>query len=70
MGQTETFGPFRSTTALPSTADIARTCGYFREVPCMDGARGAREENLTFSRNDTGAAMYPAFKRSRCGCWP
>jgi len=39
-------------------------------VPCMEGARGAREKNLTFSRNDTGAAMYPAFKCSRCGCWP
>jgi|GEM_PF-6608600 len=29
---------------------------------CMDGARGAREKNLTFSRNDTGAVMYPASK--------
>jgi hypothetical protein len=29
---------------------------------CMDGACGAREKNLTFSRNDTGAVMYPASK--------
>jgi hypothetical protein len=28
----------------------------------MDGARAAREKNLTFSRNDTGAVMYPASK--------
>jgi hypothetical protein len=28
----------------------------------MDGGRGAREKNLTFSRNDTGAVMYPASK--------
>src|SRR5919106_2541615 len=30
-----------------------RTCrrvSYVREVPCMDGARGAREKNLTFPR--------------------
>jgi hypothetical protein len=25
-------------------------------------ARGAKEKNLTFSRNDTGAVMYPASK--------
>jgi len=36
----------------------------------MDGARGAREKNLTFSRNDTGAAMYPASRCSRSGCGP
>ena len=35
-----------------------------------DRLRGAREKNLTFSRNDTGAAMYPAFECSRCGRWP
>ena len=29
---------------------------------CMDGARGAREKNLTFLRNDTGAVIYPASK--------
>ena len=27
-------------------------------------------KNLTFSRNDTGAAMYPAFECSRSGRWP
>ena len=31
-------------------------------VKQCDGARGAREKNLTFSRNDTGAVMYPASK--------
>ena len=31
---------------LPPTPDIG-----LRLVPCMDGARGAREKNLTFSRN-------------------
>ena len=35
---------------------------YLRFGSCMDGARGAREKNLTFSRNDTGAVMYPASK--------
>ena len=25
--------------------------GYVGEVPCMDGARGAREKNLTFPRS-------------------
>jgi len=35
---------------------------YDRLGSCMDGARGAREKNLTFSRNDTGAVMYPASK--------
>jgi hypothetical protein len=35
-----------------------------------DGARGAREKNLTFLRNRSGAAMYPAFECSRCGRWP
>jgi len=33
----------------------------------MDGARGAREKNPTFLRNDTGTAMYPASECSRCG---
>jgi hypothetical protein len=28
----------------------------------MDGARGAREKNLTIPRNDTGAVMYPTSK--------
>jgi hypothetical protein len=53
-------------------ADSTFSCagGCSRDVPCMDGARGAREKNLTFSRNDTGAAMYPAFECSRCGRWP
>src|SRR6516225_963751 len=37
---------------------------------CMDGARGAREKNLTFLRNDTGAVMYPASRCSRSGCGP
>jgi hypothetical protein len=37
---------------------------------CMDGARAARERNLTLSRNDTGAVMYPASKCSRSGCGP
>jgi len=33
----------------------------------MDGARGAREKNLTFSRNRSGAAMYPGTGRlSKC----
>src|SRR3954452_7752123 len=27
-------------------------------------------KTLTFSRNDTGAAMYPASRCSRCGCGP
>ena len=38
-------------------------------VPCMDGARVARE-NLGISAKRSGAAMYSAFERSRCGCWP
>jgi hypothetical protein len=33
----------------------------------MDGARGAREKNLNISANRSGAAMYPAFKRSGSG---
>src|ERR1700738_1215628 len=39
------------------------------EVPCMDGARGARGES-DVSANRSGAAMYPAFECSRFGCWP
>jgi len=35
----------------------------------MDGARDAREES-DVSANRSGAAMYPAFERSRSGCWP
>jgi hypothetical protein len=34
------------------------------------GAHGAREKNLTFSRNDTGAVMYPAVERSRLAAGP
>jgi hypothetical protein len=40
----------RSTSASTSCGHAAHR-GYGREVPCMDGARGAREKNLTFSRN-------------------
>ena len=39
------------------------------EVPCMDGARGAREESDVFA-NRSGAAMYPAFECGRFGRWP
>ena len=38
-------------------------------VPCMDGARGAREKNLTFCETfgccHVCAVMYPAFERRR-----
>jgi hypothetical protein len=33
MGQTETFGPLRSMTAFPSTADIGRTHRDVCEMP-------------------------------------
>jgi hypothetical protein len=36
----------------------------------MDGARGARDKESDLFANRSGAAMYPAFKCSRCGCWP
>ena len=32
----------------PGTADLLRPRYRVRVVPCMDGARGAREKNLTF----------------------
>jgi hypothetical protein len=38
-------------------------------VPCMDGARGAREES-DISAKRSGAAMYAAFECGRCGRWP
>jgi hypothetical protein len=38
-------------------------------VPCMDGARDAREES-DVSANRSGAAMYPAFECSRYGRRP
>jgi len=40
-----------------------------REVPCMDGARGAREKS-DLSTSGSGAAMYTAFECGRCGRWP
>ena len=38
-------------------------------LPCMDGARGARE-NSDISASGSGAAMYAAFECGRCGRWP
>ena len=38
-------------------------------VPCMDGARGAREKS-DISASGSGAAMYTAFECGRCGRWP
>ena len=38
-------------------------------VPCMDGARGAREKS-GISAKRSGAAMYSAFECSRFGRWP
>jgi len=38
-------------------------------VPCMDGARGAREDSDLFA-NRSGAAMYSASECSRSGCGP
>src|ERR1700730_12131312 len=32
----------------PQSTDIGRHVGHASSVPCMDGARGAREKNLTF----------------------
>jgi hypothetical protein len=32
----------------PGRADLRCPSVYVRVVPCMDGARGAREKNLTF----------------------
>jgi hypothetical protein len=40
-----------------------------RYVPCMDGARGAREKSAVSAKR-SGAAMYSAFGCSRYGCWP
>jgi hypothetical protein len=34
--------------AIPQLAESIRAAKRFRVVPCMDGARGAREKNLTF----------------------
>jgi hypothetical protein len=46
-----------------------------RGVPCMDGALYGRRprckgKESDLSRNDTGAAMYPASRCSRSGCGP
>jgi hypothetical protein len=38
-------------------------------VPCMDGARGAREKS-DLSAKRSGAAMYSAFECGRFGRWP
>jgi hypothetical protein len=37
--------------ASPQLAESNRAAKRFRVVPCMDGARGAREKNLTSQRN-------------------
>jgi hypothetical protein len=55
--------------ALAHFADSSRTSPEVREVPCMDGARDAREES-DVSANRSGAAMYPAFECSRYGRRP
>jgi hypothetical protein len=39
------------------------------DVPCMDGARGAREKS-NISAKRSGAAMYSAFECGRFGRWP
>jgi len=43
--------------------------GERSEVPCMDGARGAREKS-DISAKRSGAAMYSAFECGRFGRWP
>jgi hypothetical protein len=54
----------------PESADISKRgvgcllCAMYGRRPQCKG----KESDL--SRNDTGAAMYPAFECSRCGCWP
>ena len=43
--------------------------GECSEVPCMDGACGAREKS-GISAKRSGAAMYSAFECGRFGRWP
>ena len=54
---------------LPPGAEEAADMPEVAFVPCMDGARGAREKS-DMSAKRSGAAMYAAFECGRCGRWP
>ena len=43
------------------TVHAAAARDYAKELPCTDGARGAKEKESDASAKPSGAAMYPAF---------
>jgi hypothetical protein len=69
LGHKQTLRDVRAMSALPPKADISWRDSNVRFVPCMDGARGAREKS-DLSAKRSGAAMYSAFECGRFGRWP
>jgi hypothetical protein len=63
MGHSRHFGLLARMSALPPIATAKQTSLDVGEVPCMDGARGAREKS-GISAKRSGAAMYSA-----CFAW-